>query len=401
LFSDAAFVGAINAAGANSAKTNGFATGLEAGYNWQNGPFLLGVEADLQSLHLNGAASSGAIRYPGGGGQFVVTSYSAANWLFTARARAGLVAGNGALFFLTGGLAVTHLNTDFVFSPANGVAESGKLDAAKAGYVIGGGGEAPLTDRLSVKAEYLYVKFSDTTTSGNLAAGPAPQAFTHTGNLAANILRLGLNYRFAGFDRRPEGVSLPVRVPAKMPAWQTPAIGTDWEVEAGARVWFSSGTIGAPQPLLDSTGALASRITFEGQDAVSGETFARIDHASGVFVKGFLGAGAINRGTMNDEDFPATWRTRIRCNPARAASATAPSIWAMRSCARPVRESACSPATITITSTSTHTAARSSRATKSVCRPGSCRRMSWRWPRTIASTRCASASRPRSCSPTG
>ena len=82
-FSDAAVVGAINAAGANSAKTNGFATGIEAGYNWQNGPFLLGVEADLQSLHLNGAASSGAIRYPSGGGQFVVTSYSAANWLFT------------------------------------------------------------------------------------------------------------------------------------------------------------------------------------------------------------------------------------------------------------------------------------------------------------------------------
>ena len=214
-FSDAAFVGAINAAGANSGKTNGFATGIEAGYNWQNGPFLLGVEADLQSLHLNGAASSGAIRYPGGGGQFVVTSYSAANWLFTARARAGLVAGNGALFFLTGGLAVTHMNTDFVFSPANGVAESAKLDAAKAGYVIGGGVEAPLTDRLSVKAEYLYVKFSDAAASGSLSAGAAPQTFAHTGNLAANILRLGLNYRFAGVDARPGGLAMPVRMPAK------------------------------------------------------------------------------------------------------------------------------------------------------------------------------------------
>jgi opacity protein-like surface antigen len=235
-FSDAAVVGAINAAGANRAKTNGFATGIEAGYNWQNGPFLLGVEADLQSLHFNGAASSGAVLYPDRGGQFVVTSYSAANWLFTARARAGLVAGNGALFFLTGGLAVTHLNTDFVFSPANGVAESAKLDAAKAGYVIGGGAEAPLTDRLSVKAEYLYVKFSDTTVSGNLPAGAAPQVFAHTGDLAANILRLGLNYRFAGVDPRPGGLATPVRMPAKMPVWQAPAISTDWEVEAGARV---------------------------------------------------------------------------------------------------------------------------------------------------------------------
>ena len=214
-FSDPAIVGIINAAGSNSIKPGGFATGIEAGYNWQNGSFLLGVEADLQALHFNGAASSGAVGYPAAPGQFVVTSYSAANWLFTARARAGLVAGNGALFFLTGGLAVTHLNTDFVFSPADGALESGKLDAAKAGYVIGAGGEAPLTDRLSVKAEYLYVKFSDTTTSGNLPASAAPQAFTHSSDLTANILRLGLNYRFADGDARPTGVALPTKTPAR------------------------------------------------------------------------------------------------------------------------------------------------------------------------------------------
>ena len=303
-FSNGSIVGAVNAAGANSAKTNGFATGIEAGYNWQNGPFLLGVEADLQSLHLNGAASSGAVRYPNMSGQFFTTAYTGINWLMTARARAGLVAENGALVFVTGGLAVTHLNTDYVFSPADGVLESAKLDATRAGYAIGAGGETPLTDRLSVKAEYLYVKFSDATISGSLPAGGSAQAFTHTTSFAANILRLGLNYRFAGVDARPGGLALPVRMPQKMPAWQTLARGTGWEVEAGARVWFSSGTIGAPQPLLDSNGALASRITFAGQDAVSGETFARIDHASGVFVKGFLGAGAINRGTMNDEDFP-------------------------------------------------------------------------------------------------
>jgi opacity protein-like surface antigen len=157
---------------------------------------------------------------------------------------------------------------------------------------------------LSVKAEYLYVRFSDATVSGSLPAGGSAQAFTHTTSLAANILRLGLNYRFAA-DARSESLAPPVRLPAKMPVWHAPAVSTDWEVEAGARAWFSSGTIGAPQPLLSINGALVSRITFAGQDAVSGETFVRIDHASGVFVKGFIGAGAINRGTMNDEDFPA------------------------------------------------------------------------------------------------
>jgi hypothetical protein len=50
---------------------------------------------------------------------------------------------------------------------------------------------------------------------------------------------------------------------------------------------------------------LTSRIQFDGLGAFSGETFAHLDHSSGVFVKGFLGAGKVNRGSQNDEDFPA------------------------------------------------------------------------------------------------
>ena len=37
-------------------------------------------------------------------------------------------------------------------------------------------------------------------------------------------------------------------------------IGSDWEVEVGARLWFSTGTIGAPQPLLNTPEILASRL---------------------------------------------------------------------------------------------------------------------------------------------
>ena len=33
--------------------------------------------------------------------------------------------------------------------------------------------------------------------------------------------------------------------------------------------------------------------------------YARFDHDSGLFVKGFLGAGTVTQGQLNDEDFPA------------------------------------------------------------------------------------------------
>jgi opacity protein-like surface antigen len=302
---------AVTAAGNQSIKPAGFSTGVEAGYNWQNGPFLLGVEADLQAVHLNGAANSGAVPYPGAPAVFFVTSaYAHTDWLFTGRARAGFVANNNWLFYATGGLALTSLNTDFVFSDNNGALEASRINTVRAGYAVGGGVEAPLTNRLSLKAEYLYVNFGGTTgsvTANNVTAFFPNQAFTHSADLKASIVRVGLNYHFDGVDPlTPKVPFMPVKASVlKAP----PLIASEWEVETGARVWFSSGRIGAPNPLFNlnppPTLTLASRLTYKDLNGFSGETFARVDHSSGVFVKGFLGAGAITSGKLLDEDFPA------------------------------------------------------------------------------------------------
>ena len=89
--------------------------------------------------------------------------------------------------------------------------------------------------------------------------------------------------------------------------WPTNAARSDWEFDVGARTWFSSGTVGAPQALLGVPplpSSIISRLTYENAQALSGETFARVDHRSGLFVKGFVGAGGISHGTLVDEDFP-------------------------------------------------------------------------------------------------
>jgi opacity protein-like surface antigen len=293
---------AVDAAGAQSVKPTGFATGIEGGYNWQTGNLLLGLEADLQAVHLNGATNSGAVAYPGlPGGFFTVTSYGNTDWLFTARPRIGFVAPNHWLFYATGGLALTRLQSDFSFIDTGGAAESGKVGAVKAGYAVGGGIEAPLTDRLSVKAEYLYVDFANTAGAVTATNLPADQVFTHSSSLTADIVRAGLNYRFGGPDAPP--MSEPI-MPLKAPVWKAPPpLNTDWEVETGARLWFSSGRDGEG-PLFSPSLSLISRLVYGGLDALSGETFARVDHASGFFVKGSLGAGGSNNGHLNDEDFP-------------------------------------------------------------------------------------------------
>lgn len=95
------------------------------------------------------------------------------------------------------------------------------------------------------------------------------------------------------------------RYDALMKSIFTPSM---WDVEFGTRFWFGSGTDGAPNPLLNSPPVpdlLASRLIFDDLDGYTGEVYARVDHRSGLFVKGFVGAGSITNGWLYDEDFPA------------------------------------------------------------------------------------------------
>ncbi len=172
---------AVAAAGMQTINSTGFVAGLAGGYNWQIGNLLLGLEADLQAVDLDGATHTGAIHYPARSGQYTVTSFADTNWLFTARPRIGWVVPNNWMLYATGGVAVTQLHSNFSFVDTNRTFESGSVDAPKAGYAVGGGVEAPLTDRLSVKAEYLFVDFGNTAgsvTANNLAPFFPNQTFT-------------------------------------------------------------------------------------------------------------------------------------------------------------------------------------------------------------------------------
>ena len=193
---------AIATVGAQSFKPSGFTGGVEAGYNWQMGATVVGVEADFQAFHLSGSATGTGVYPCCAPTTFTVNSQAQTDWLFTARPRLGF-ANNNWLFYVTGGLALTNLKGNFTFTDTFATAaESGSVSSTKAGWTIGGGVEAGLGGGWSLKAEYLYVDFgSVSTTSTNLTAfNPAiafpTNVFTHSTDLKANIARVGLNYRF-------------------------------------------------------------------------------------------------------------------------------------------------------------------------------------------------------------
>jgi hypothetical protein len=94
---------------------------------------------------------------------------------------------------------------------------------------------------------------------------------------------------------------------ADMPYKSPPAAASEpgavqWEF--GTRVWYSTGK--NKQDLLNFAGTfLASRLTYADLGATTGEAFFRADDRwSGLFLKGYVGAGSVFRGHLTDEDFP-------------------------------------------------------------------------------------------------
>ncbi|EJW12602.1 hypothetical protein A33M_1885 [Rhodovulum sp. PH10] len=78
-------------------------------------------------------------------------------------------------------------------------------------------------------------------------------------------------------------------------------------VEVGGRYWYSRGSTAFGFANGDPfSGNPTSTLDWNDTTGHSGEVFARIDHRpSGVFVKGFLGGGALDGGTIVDRDFYA------------------------------------------------------------------------------------------------
>jgi len=77
-----------------------------------------------------------------------------------------------------------------------------------------------------------------------------------------------------------------------------------WESEFGGRYWFTSGKTQIDLYGIAPSSDQVSRLTYSKLHSHAGEVFGRVEHVTGVFVKGFVGVGTINSGKLKDEDFP-------------------------------------------------------------------------------------------------
>jgi outer membrane immunogenic protein len=164
--------------------------GLQAGYNWQQGAVVYGLETDFQFASINGRVEApcpiASCGVP------VAASYGHdVAWFGTARGRIGY-AQDSWMIFATGGYAYARLNTTALASagPVQAVAKWGDT---MSGWSVGGGAELALSPNWSFKLEYLYADFGETSVSWALTNLPAIRDTTH---LQMHVARVGVNYRF-------------------------------------------------------------------------------------------------------------------------------------------------------------------------------------------------------------
>ena len=182
-----------------------FVGGAQAGYNWQVGNFVYGLEGDINYNGWNNTTNNIYVLAAPLAGTFTTAVNSKLNWFGTFRGRIGVAASPTILIFGTGGLAYGQVSSSTVgaFSALGGFTALGETYAGtasntRAGWTAGGGMEWMFAPNWSLKWEYLYIdlgklNYADRCISA--VCGSAP-AYATSVQFREQVARVGINYHF-------------------------------------------------------------------------------------------------------------------------------------------------------------------------------------------------------------
>jgi outer membrane immunogenic protein len=179
--------------GTDGVRPEGGFGGGQIGYNWQSGPWVLGVETDIQGADINTGANN---RF------FDLTDrlniHRDIDWFGTVRGRVGYAVDSHALIYMTGGFAYGGVRDRLlVFGNTSPLRTNLHTDDTETGYTIGGGVEFAFDSRWSVKLEYQYIDLgSESLTAPTLPANGTIISSNRI-NDQVDTIRIGLNYRFS------------------------------------------------------------------------------------------------------------------------------------------------------------------------------------------------------------
>jgi outer membrane immunogenic protein len=133
---------------------NGAAGGLLAGYNWQTGVFVLGLEADVAAAALRGHGTSAPPPPPPPAPPIVVPNEYNVNFTSNVRGRVGVAVLPQTLIYAAGGLAIA----EFKFREGN---SPNRFSETLTGWTIGACVDQVLAKNFIGRVEYLYADYGN------------------------------------------------------------------------------------------------------------------------------------------------------------------------------------------------------------------------------------------------
>lgn len=163
-----------------SSKPAGAVGGLHAGYNWQAGHYLVGLEGDIEGANIKGSGN-----YVAGDGTVIDDRIDTkTDWQASLRGRLGFTANNW-LVYATGGAAWANIRHDY-FTSGEPIET---LSSTRLGWTAGAGVEYGFASNWSARLEYRYTDYGTLTNNSTLFG-------FQDHKITENTVRGGISYHF-------------------------------------------------------------------------------------------------------------------------------------------------------------------------------------------------------------
>jgi outer membrane immunogenic protein len=182
----------------NQNSRSGFLGGGQAGYNWQAGLFVLGVQGDIAGLDVKGTDPC----------LVILTCTSKSDWLATVSGRVGAVILDRGMIYAKGGGAWLHTKNSVGIGsltiggvpliPATNIT-NGEYD--QGGWLVGLGTEWMITQNWTAFIEYDYMRFENKNVAFKInpvLVAPATVTINTSQTNTLSIAKVGVNYKFGG-----------------------------------------------------------------------------------------------------------------------------------------------------------------------------------------------------------
>lgn len=209
-FTTGSDVSAINQAASPNRHASNIIYGFSGGHDYLWQQWIYGIVLDYGAMPINTSQTISGATLPSASDTYTVYTSMSTNWLMTLRGRVGYpmsLFSRPSLIYATGGLAITQVSIHNNYSDNSSLSGTGSSQNAEnmIGWAGGVGMEMFIFNHTTLNLEYLYVQFpsaNSTATISNSAAGfgvPAhslSNPLSTNGDMATNLIRLGVNYRF-------------------------------------------------------------------------------------------------------------------------------------------------------------------------------------------------------------